>query len=659
MNVNLPTDKPFETHLWEPFLLNLDDYSFEVRIDILNTFLSFFPFTARYWKKLIFLHWQNNDIPQVEELFSTALPKCPDLDLYRFHIMFLSRDSDTAPSSEDASDIIDFDKMNDDRFERLQRGFDNAIKVLGEDYAAFPLYKGYIALLDSRVYSNAYAEEQKLILLRNVYRQALRTPLRGGEELFDLYSAFEKIQSPLKVNDLINEAKLELQTSKTVLKDVEAVRIHTDLSWLSLPPGYNGTEKQFFAWMRVLDFELGNPLNDDARKEKRVSLVLSQMLMYIGRHTEAWTKAAYYKYSRQDLVGASNVFRAGQQLLGDSLLYILAWTEFLELIGSIDEALIVFNEFVGKKPSTLLFVQYLRFVWRTRGVSEARIAFSKILKDDKAVDYHLYMEFARLESQVNNDDVVAQKIYERGLKLFMNEPTYVLAYAEFLIRIKDERNARVLFERVLSKYPSSQVYSSYVRFELMFGHLQRVRLIEEKQQAQMLSNRINLVHSELGSPLFNLIKRTREGLFWPASTAEVSLLQKSSDETSSSFRSEVSRFYGVNDKGESVVSIQPNSKFSQPIKSELTMDVIEPPSMPVSVFKTLSLFPNESCNLNLELVLDLLVRADLPQVRRSTLGFVVSTVDERRFSQKASLKRRSGSKVDIFVERMRKKKART
>lgn len=45
---------------------------------------------------------------------------------------------------------------------------------------------------------------------------------------------------------------------------------------------------------------------------------------------------------------------------------------------------------------------------------------------------------------------ISCKIFELGLKRFLHEAPFILAYIDFLGHLNEENNIRVLFERVLS-----------------------------------------------------------------------------------------------------------------------------------------------------------------------------------------------------------------
>jgi cleavage stimulation factor subunit 3 len=62
--------------------------------------------------------------------------------------------------------------------------------------------------------------------------------------------------------------------------------------------------------------------------------------------------------------------------------------------------------------------------------------------------------------------VIAQNVFEAGLKRFMQEPGYVLEYADFLCRLNDDRNVRALFERALSLLPPEESIEVNILFYL-------------------------------------------------------------------------------------------------------------------------------------------------------------------------------------------------
>ena len=66
------------------------------------------------------------------------------------------------------------------------------------------------------------------------------------------------------------------------------------------------------------------------------------------------------------------------------------------------------------------------------------------------VTSQVYAANALMEWQSERVDKIPRNIFELGLKAFLGEAGYVLAYADWLLSIGDADNAKQLFERALA-----------------------------------------------------------------------------------------------------------------------------------------------------------------------------------------------------------------
>ncbi|KAL0223168.1 hypothetical protein P9112_002558 [Eukaryota sp. TZLM1-RC] len=637
-------EDPFSLFTWKHLLLSLHTFPQELAIDILERFLSVFPTTPRYWLKLISIDLISQHFDSADTRFNEALALCKDVDLYRLYVRYVSRDQSRAFSPDDANidTFPDLTFLSEEQFKEASLAFEYSLNEVGEDPSSLVLYKEYISLLNSRNYTTAFDENKKISTIRFVYHRALTTPLKGSDALWEDYVSFENIHSPQTHSSHIAEVQPKYLEARAVLKEVESRRLSLDMSRLSVPAESRSSGDQFLAWSKLIEFELTNPLTDEDRVKKRTILSFDQMTICLGRLTEVWHRYAHYLFSIGKTEDAKHVYERGSKFLGHHPLFVFSRIDFYELVNDLPLASNVFESFLESYPSPEGFVQYILFKRRTAGKDGGRKAFVRSLKDSSYVNHHVYLAVAQLESSLNNDDTAAQKIFERGLKFFSDKSSFVLAYSDFLIRIKDERNCRLLFERVLSRHPSREVYSAYVNFELMFGNLDRVWQLEKKQTSSFSL-----------APLYPLACRTKQGYFWPTDAPEVFLLQDSSQELSQEKR-DFSKYYTTNETGEQTCFLEANSEYPQPNIDKLTSDVnsIEQPVLTVTMMKILKLFPDVDFKSNPDEILDLLVSANVPGMEQS----LTQQESEEVFHDAGVKRRNTKPKHDIFGDRMRRQK---
>lgn len=89
-----------------------------------------------------------------------------------------------------------------------------------------------------------------------------------------------------------------------------------------------------------------------------------------------------------------------------------------------------------------------------------------------------------MEWYVNDNAKVARKVFELGLKQYINEPAYVLEYLKLLEHLNDKNNMRVLFERVLASLPPEkalEIWNKFLEFEYNFGDSESIEKVNQRR----------------------------------------------------------------------------------------------------------------------------------------------------------------------------------
>ncbi|KAJ1309611.1 hypothetical protein OPQ81_006383 [Rhizoctonia solani] len=135
-----------------------------------------------------------------------------------------------------------------------------------------------------------------------------------------------------------------------------------------------------------------------------------------------------------------------------------------------------------KSELGVVWIMHMRFARRSEGLKPARTIFGKARKD-KHIFWNVYEAAALMEYHCTKAPDVATKIFELGLKVFSDNPDYVLRYLGFLISINDENNARALFERVITTFPPDKarpIWDRWSRYEYNFGDLIGSQKLEKR-----------------------------------------------------------------------------------------------------------------------------------------------------------------------------------
>jgi len=186
-----------------------------------------------------------------------------------------------------------------------------------------------------------------------------------------------------------------------------------------------------------------------------------------------------------------------------------------------------------KMPGPLVYIHYMRFERRSKGVAQARAIFKRGRQSSHANTWELFVDAAMREYICNKEERTCRNIFDKGLKSFGSEIQFVLKYLDFVTTTNDDINTRVIFEKVLSDDNglSSQhallVWNKFLEFEYSRGNLSAMHKVE-KRRAMAYPDQ----HCHTG--LAQLARRCRFHHLWPCGPAELSLLGIDQDSTGGS-----------------------------------------------------------------------------------------------------------------------------
>ncbi|XP_031371970.1 cleavage stimulation factor subunit 77 isoform X2 [Punica granatum] len=289
-------------------------------------------------------------------------------------------------------------------------------------------------------------------------------------------------------------------------------------------------EMQWMAWKRLLAFEKGNPQRIDAASaNKRIEFTYEQCLMYLYHYPDIWYDYATWHAKSGSTDAAIKVFQRALKALPESELLRYAYLELEESRGATPEAKQVYESLFtdGTRNTSLAQIQYIRFLRRTEGVEAARKYFLDARKSPNCT-YHVYVAYAMIAFCLDKEPKMAHNVFEAGLKRFMNEPAYILEYADFLSRLNDDKNIRALFERALSSLPaegSVEVWKRFVEFEQTYGDLASMLKVEQRRK-EALSGTTEDEASALEGSLQDIVSRYRFMDLWPCSSQELDHLSR-------------------------------------------------------------------------------------------------------------------------------------
>ncbi|EOA36535.1 hypothetical protein CARUB_v10011584mg [Capsella rubella] len=478
---------------------------------IYEQLLSLYPTSARYWKQYVEAQMAVNNDDATKQIFSRCLLTCLQVPLWQCYIRFIRKV---------------YDKKGAEGQEETTKAFEFMLNYIGTDIASGPIWTEYITFLKSLPALNAYEDSQRL---RKVYQRAILTPTHHVEQLWKDYENFENSVNRQLAKGLVNEYQPKFNSARAVYRERKKYIEEIDWNMLAVPPtGSSKEETQWVAWKKFLSFEKGNPQRiDTASSTKRIIYAYEQCLMCLYHFPDVWHDYAEWHVKSGSSDAAIKVFQRALKAIPDSEMLKYAYAEMEESRGAIQSAKKLYESILGVSTNSLAHIQFLRFLRRAEGVEAARKYFLDARKSPSCT-YHVYIAFATMVFCLDKDPKVAHKIFEEGLKLYMNEPVYILEYADFLTRLNDDRNIRALFERALSTLPaeeSAEVWKRFIQFEQTYGDLASILKVEQRRK-EALSGKGEEGSSPLESSLQDVVSRYSYMDLWPCSFKELDHLSR-------------------------------------------------------------------------------------------------------------------------------------
>ncbi|CAE7210127.1 hypothetical protein P3342_011985 [Pyrenophora teres f. teres] len=149
-----------------------------------------------------------------------------------------------------------------------------------------------------------------------------------------------------------------------------------------------------------------------------------------------------------------------------------------------------------KKTLTYAWIALMRAMRRVQGkgdpkadVGGFRGIFTEARKKGKLLS-EAYVASALIEHHCYQEPA-AQKIFERGMKLFPEDEQFALEYIKHLIKLNDSTNARAVFETVVGKltakpenvHRAKSLFAFFHDYESQFGELAQITKLEQRMAA--------------------------------------------------------------------------------------------------------------------------------------------------------------------------------
>ncbi|GCF01012.1 mRNA 3'-end-processing protein rna14 [Zygosaccharomyces mellis] len=380
---------------------------------------------------------------------------------------------------------------------------------------ASQFWNDYLNFLEQWKPVNKWEEQQRLDMIRTLYKRMLCVPFENIEKMWNRYTEWEQDVNSLTARKFIGELSSEYMRARSLyqewshitkgLKRSHPVSVST-ANKNNIPQTQEGMDpSQLQVWLNWIQWEKENKMSlSQDLLNRRLTYVYKQSVQYMLFAAEMWYDYAMYI---SDVSERQQILYTAVLANSDSPSLTFKLAESYESDNKFDEVKKCFEDCTNallhgyqamsneqdddsilvskqRKKLTFVFCIYMNTMKRLAGLSAARMVFGKCRKLKRILTHDIYIENAYLEFQNQNDYKTPCKVLELGLKYFQTEALYVNKYLDFLILLNRDSQIKTLFETSIEKIQDltglKSIYRKMISYESKFGNLQNVYSLEKR-----------------------------------------------------------------------------------------------------------------------------------------------------------------------------------
>lgn len=508
---------------------------FEKGQDVYSKLHERFPLYSPLWVIQLKGNLLRDEFVYVEKLLAQCLSGSDiinnDLSLWMTYLDYVRRKNNLITGGQEARSIII------QAFNMVM----NKCAIFEPHSSLF--WNDYLTFLETWKPMNKWEEQQKVDMIRRLYKRMLVIPLNNLETMWNKYIKWEQEINNLTARKFIGELSADYMKARSLyqewsnltngLKRVSPVNINTcnknnipQIDSVAVDSTKNNVQlEQIQLWSRWIEWEKENKLAlSEEMLNERLIYVYQQSIQYMIFTPEVWYNYVMY-IPETDLMKRIKILNISIRANPSSPTLVFKLTECYELENNVEQIkksyesaidfLLKQNKLLQsiqdqeqdpehiknddlidvtsnkishinkiKEQLTFIYCIYMNTMKRLSGLSAARAVFSKCRKLKNQLTHHIYIENAYLEFQNQNDHKTACKVLELGLKYFQNDGEYIIKYMDFLILINKDAQIKQLFETSLDKMGDSdhvkQIFKKMIGYESKFGNLNNVYALEKR-----------------------------------------------------------------------------------------------------------------------------------------------------------------------------------
>ncbi|KAL1528846.1 hypothetical protein AB1Y20_010169 [Prymnesium parvum] len=431
-----------------------------------------FPDAGCLWRQWIDAELRAGEVVQAEQLFERCLLRCPHLELWKLYLRYL-RERQTPPAE-------------------LAQALQLLLQAVGEDINAGPLWLEHVALCRDVIEPGMMQQGAQVSEARSAFQQALVQPVVGLDGLMQEYENWEVRMSggAPAARQLMADVTEKALVARRVARERKSIWDQLSIDQMPpLPRGHPAEGVLLAKWRRLWQHEATNMQRLPPQQlQARMQFTFKQALMVCWLMPQAWHEAASWMAEHGYVDSARALYTRAVEVLPNSDLLVVAFARFEERSDNASGARALYERLVERSPSSINFIQLMRFARRAEGLWQARNVFARARRQPSC-SWHVYAVAAKLEYHLASCDrsegqgaAIASRILAKAFERYHAEPMFVLSYLRFLESQREHNTMRAVLERALSSSNSLELWNAYVELECSWGDISTVEAVETRRR---------------------------------------------------------------------------------------------------------------------------------------------------------------------------------
>lgn len=333
---------PLDYNKWTKYLDNVvaKDNQEQAR-KAFERYLDIFKFDGAQWNNYIKYELSRGEKEKAEALFQRCFAITENVDLCRLYVDYVRSVTDMITGGDKARGTI-------------IQAFEFAVDKVGIDVQSDPLWQDYINFIKSWTPGANWEQQQKIDLIRKVYKKALVVPMENIETLWTQYTRWENELNQATAQKFVSEKSAEFMAARswnTEWQNLTKKKLKRSI----IPHGLDNesVQTQMKYWTSWLQLEKKNSLQikDETLLQKRINYVYKEATYALPFVPQLWFE--YVKHLLNDneesnLSNCISILNEGLKLNPKSLLLSFQLAELYEKDSSFGNAKGIYNQVISK-----------------------------------------------------------------------------------------------------------------------------------------------------------------------------------------------------------------------------------------------------------------------------------------------------------------------